>query len=161
LSGLRVAVFVVRAVVEGMRYDTPRIVVQAGRAFDLIFDNPDVMPHNLVVVKPGTREQVGVAAAAMTPEARDSKGRTFVPDLGSVVAATKMLEAGQSETLKIPASALRTEGEYEYVCTFPGHWAMMWGKLIVTKDVDAYLKANPATPAAAAAAPHGSSGHNH
>ncbi|MFM1748827.1 MAG: hypothetical protein RLZZ188_2493 [Verrucomicrobiota bacterium] len=162
LSGLRVAVFVVRAVVEGMRYDTPRIVVQAGRAFDLIFDNPDVMPHNLVVVKPGTREQVGVAAAAMTPEARDSKGRTFVPDLGSVVAATKMLEAGQSETLKIPASALRTEGEYEYVCTFPGHWAMMWGKLIVTKDVDAYLKANPATPAAAAAAaPHGGSGHNH
>ena len=162
LSGLRVAVFVVRAVVEGMRYDTPRIVVQAGRAFDLIFDNPDVMPHNLVVVKPGTREQVGVAAAAMTPEARDSKGRTFVPDLGSVVAATKMLEAGQSETLKIPASALRTEGEYEYVCTFPGHWAMMWGKLIVTKDVDAYLKAHPATPAAAAAAaPHGGSGHNH
>ena len=100
---------------------------------------------------------VGVAAAALTPEARDSKGRTFVPDLGSVVAATKMLESGQSETLKIPASALRTEGEYEYVCTFPGHWAMMWGKLIVTKDVDAYLKANPARPAPA---PAGST-HNH
>ncbi len=157
LSGLRVAVFVVRAVVEGMRYDTPRIVVQAGRAFDLIFDNPDVMPHNLVIVKPGTREQVGTAAAAMTPETKDSKGRTFVPDLGSVVAATKMLENGQSETLKVSANLLRTEGEYEYVCTFPGHWMMMWGKLIVTKDVDAYLKANPATPAAAPAP----AGHNH
>ncbi|MFM8334551.1 MAG: plastocyanin/azurin family copper-binding protein, partial [Opitutaceae bacterium] len=157
LSGLRVAVFVVRSVVEGMRYDTPRIVVQAGRAFDLIFDNPDVMPHNLVIVKPGTREQVGTAAAAMTPEAKDSKGRTFVPDLGSVIAATKMLENGQSETLKIPANQLRTEGEYEYVCTFPGHWMMMWGKLIVTKDVDAYLKANPAAPAATPAP----AGHNH
>jgi len=157
LSGLRVAVFVVRSVVEGMRYDTPRIVVQAGRAFDLIFDNPDVMPHNLVIVKPGTREQVGTAAAAMTPEAKDSKGRTFVPDLGSVIAATKMLENGQSETLKVAANLLRTEGEYEYVCTFPGHWMMMWGKLIVTKDVDAYLKANPAAPAAAPAP----AGHNH
>jgi len=34
---------------------------------------------------------------------------------------------------------------------------MMWGKLIVTKDVDAYLKANPAAPAATPAP----AGHNH
>ena len=35
-------------------------------------------------------------------------------------------------------------GEYEFVCTYPGHYLIMWGKLIVTKDVDAYLQANPA-----------------
>jgi azurin len=34
-------------------------------------------------------------------------------------------------------------GDYEYVCTFPGHYVIMWGKLVVTKDVDAYLQANP------------------
>jgi len=28
----------------------------------------------------------------------------------------------------------------------------MWGQLVVTKDVDAYLKANPLTPAASPAA---------
>jgi azurin len=157
LAKLRVAVFVVRAVVEQMRYDTPRIVVEAGRTFEIIFDNPDVMPHNLVVVKPGTREKVGTAAMALTPDDRDSKGRAFVPNSSDVIAATKLLEPGQSESLRLPANALRTEGEYEYVCTFPGHWLIMWGKLIVTKNVDAYLKAHShaaASPPAAAPAPH-------
>ena len=42
-------------------------------------------------------------------------------------------------------------GKLEFVCTFPGHWAIMWGQLIVTKDVEAYLKANPLSPAAAPA----------
>jgi azurin len=52
-----------------------------------------------------------------------------------------MLEAGQKEALTVTAPA--QEGTYDYVCTFPGHWAVMQGKLIVTKDVDGYLKANP------------------
>jgi azurin len=118
------------------------------------------MPHNLVVVKPGTREKVGTAAMALTPDDRDSKGRAFVPNSNDIIAATKLLEPGQSESLRLPANALRTEGEYEYVCTFPGHWLIMWGKLIVTKNVDAYLKANPnAAPSPPAAAPAPT--HNH
>ncbi len=153
LKGLRVAVFVVRTVVEQMRYDTPRIVVEAGRAFEIIFDNPDVMPHNLVVVKPGTREKVGTAAMALTPDERDAQGRAFVPKGKDVIAATKLIEPGNSETLRIAANAIRTEGEYEYVCTFPGHWLIMYGKLVVTKNVDAYLKANPQLLAAATPTP--------
>ena len=51
-------------------------------------------------------------------------------------------------------AAIRTEGVYEYVCTFPGHWAVMFGQLVVTKDVEAYLKANPLAPAAAMPADH-------
>ena len=58
-----------------------------------------------------------------------------------MLGASRLLEPGQKETLKITAP--KKEGEYEYVCTFPGHWMIMWGKLIVTKDVDAYLSANP------------------
>jgi hypothetical protein len=81
----------------------------------------------------------------MTPEQRDARGRVFVPETSDVVAGTKLLETGQSESLRIPP--IRTEGIYEYVCTFPGHWVIMFGQIVVTKDVDAYLKANP--PAAA------------
>jgi hypothetical protein len=36
-----------------------------------------------------------------------------------------------------------TEGECEYLCTFPGHYQVMRGQLVVTKNVDEYLKANP------------------
>jgi hypothetical protein len=30
------------------------------------------------------------------------------------------------------------------VCTFPGHWTVMWGKLIVTDDIDAWLQGESA-----------------
>ena len=53
LKGLRVAVFVVNTVREQMRYDTPRLVVEAGKPFQIILENNDFMPHNLVVVSPG------------------------------------------------------------------------------------------------------------
>ena len=154
LSSLRVAVFIVRAVVEGMRYDTPRIVVQAGRPFEIIFENPDVMPHNLVVVKPGTRTKIGTAAMELAPEFTDRSGRAWVPESTEIVAATKLIEPGRNETLRIAATATQTEGTYEYVCTFPGHWLMMYGELIVTKDVDAYLRANPVANTLTAPAVH-------
>ncbi|MBU6327828.1 MAG: hypothetical protein KGQ89_09375, partial [Verrucomicrobia bacterium] len=44
-------------------------------------------------------------------------------------------------TLRVAAP--EKEGTYQYVCTFPGHWTIMKGELIVTKDVEAYLKAHP------------------
>ncbi len=154
LSGLRVATFIVRAVVEEMRFDTPRIVVQAGRPFEIIFENPDVMPHNLVIVKPDTRAKVGAETMMLAPEFTDRQGRAWVSESTDIIAATKLIEPGRSESLKIAANATRTEGVYEYVCTFPGHWTVMFGQLIVTKDVEAYLKANPAAPAAAPTAEH-------
>ena len=152
LTTLRVPVFVIRAVHEQMRYDVTRLVVPVGRAFEIIFENPDVMPHNLVVVNAGSREKVGLAAMELPAGHTDRQGRAWVTEDRAIIAATKLLEPGQSETLKL--TAIRNEGTYEYVCTFPGHWAIMWGQLIVTKDVEAYLKANPLTPAAPPPAAH-------
>ena len=47
--------------------------------------------------------------------------------------------------------------------TFPGHWLIMYGQLVVTKDVDAYLKQNPiaAKPAAASNAAPAHTQHTH
>ncbi|HEX4646286.1 MAG TPA: plastocyanin/azurin family copper-binding protein, partial [Verrucomicrobiae bacterium] len=144
LRGLRVSVFVIRTVREQMRYDTPRVVVEAGKPFEIIVENGDFMPHNLAIVKPGTREKVGAAAATMRPDDLDSQGRAYLPKTSDVLAATKLLDPGQRETLKLAAPD--TEGIHEYVCTFPGHFQSMWGQLVVTKDVDAYLQAHPEAP---------------
>jgi azurin/lysophospholipase L1-like esterase len=152
LRAVSVSVFVLHTVLEKMSYDTPRLVVEAGKPFEIILVNNDTMPHNLAVVNPGTHEKVGLASATMTPDKLDKEGRVYMPKSTDILAATKGVEPGQKETLKISAPA--KEGEYEYVCTFPGHFAIMWGKLIVTKDVDAYLAANPvAAPAGAGLAP--------
>jgi glucose/arabinose dehydrogenase/azurin/lysophospholipase L1-like esterase len=153
LARLRVPVFVIRSVVEEMRYDTPRIVAPAGKAIELIFENPDVMPHNLVVTQPGARQRVSLAALELPAEHIDRNGRAWVPESREIVAATKLLETGQSETLRL--RPIQDEGVYEYVCTFPGHWTVMYGQLVITKDVAAYLKANPsAQPAPTPAAAH-------
>ena len=142
LRDLRVNVFVVKAVREQLRFDTARLVVEAGKPFQIIFENPDAMPHNIVFVQPGTMQSVAESVQAQAPDKLDGKGRAYVPEKDPrVIAASKLLEAGQKETLDVTAPD--KEGSYEFVCTFPGHWAIMHGKLIVTKNVDAYLQANP------------------
>ena len=151
LKELGVAVFVVRTVREQMRYDLPRIVVEPGKPFEVILENDDFMPHNLAFVQPGTRESVANLAANMKPTQLDSQGRSYVPDSKDVMAATRLLEAGQRQTIKVTAPS--TPGEYEYVCTFPGHWTLMWGTLVVTPDVDGYLAAHPVVKTAAAPPP--------
>jgi azurin len=146
LRDLRVAVFVVGTVREQMRYDTPRLVVEAGKPFEITFANTDLMPHNLTIVTPGSRKRIGEAAMKMKPDQHDDAGRAFVPSDPAILAATKLLENGQRETLKLTAP--QSEGDYEYVCTYPDHWQVMWGRLVVTNDIDAYLRSHPDKPSA-------------
>jgi len=155
LRDLGVAVFVIKAVREQMRYDTPRLVVEAGKPFEIILVNDDFMQHNLVVVKPGTREKVGKAADVMPPDKLDDRGRAFMPKTTDIVSGTRLLDSSQKATL--PFSGLHEEGVFEYVCTYPNHWPSMWGQLVVTRDVDAYLAAHPEAKLPAAV----TTGHDH
>lgn len=138
LRELGVSVFVIKTLREQMRYDTAELVVEAGKPFEVIFENNDIMPHNVVFVLPGKHVEVGSAAQTM-PAKPDAKGYLYVPPHPAVLpkAYTHMLEPGQKERLQVTAP--KESGEYEFVCTFPGHWMIMWGKLVVSQDVDAYL----------------------
>ena len=115
------------------------------------------MPHNLVIVKPGSRPAVGAASMTMKPDELDNQGRPYIPQTGDVLAASKLIEPGQKTQLTYTAPT--KEGDYDYVCTFPGHWEAMWGRLVVTRDVDAYLQAHPDAAAAVPAA--SAAGHEH
>lgn len=160
LRGLGVSVYVIKTVREQMRYDTPRLVVEAGKPFEVIFENMDLMPHNIVFVEPGARQAIAEEVQTMKPDQVDKQGRPYVPQKGDkrIIEASHLIEPGQKETLKLTAP--KKEGDYEYVCTFPGHWVIMFGKLVVTKDVEAYIQAHPeSAPAAPAAAVHDHSAH--
>jgi len=159
LRALGVPGFVLHTVREKMRYDREQLVVEAGKPFEIALINDDFMAHNLAVVKPGTRAAVGALSAVMSPSQVDAQGRAFVPASSDVLAATRLVEPGRRATLKVPAIA--DEGRYEYVCTVPGHAMLMWGTLVVTKDVDAWLQQNPAGLPAHAPQPEQGHGHDH
>lgn len=140
LGGLGVKIIVLRTVYEQMLYDKRLIVVEAGKPVEFVFQNDDVMPHNLVIGAPGALEEIGLAAEKMPPEP-DARGLTYVPDSPKVLQATKLLQLG--EKAKLSFTAPTEPGDYCYVCTFPGHWRRMFGTLAVVNDVEAYLASHP------------------
>jgi azurin len=117
-------VHIIRTVPARMKYDREEIRVTAGESIRLIFENNDTMPHNLVLVTIGSREEVGRAADEMATQPRAwEKG--YVPESKKVLQATRLLKPGESEllTFNVPGKP----GKYEFVCTFPGHWRTMYG----------------------------------
>lgn len=143
LRAIGVSVFVVRTIPEQMLYDKSLIAVEVGKPVELILINDDAMPHNLAVVMPGAAEEIGQAAEKMAPEP-DAQGRLHVPDSPKVLYATRMVESGRQAKLSFTAPT--EAGDYQYVCTFPGHWRRMVGTLAVVKDVEAYLASRAAAP---------------
>ncbi|MCL4787356.1 MAG: c-type cytochrome [Verrucomicrobia bacterium] len=141
LRALGVSVIVIRTIPEQMQYDKSLIAVEAGKPVEIILINDDVMPHNLLVVAPGAAEEIGPAAENM-PAEPDAQGRLYVPDSPKVLHATRMVDPGQQARLSFTAPIV--PGDYQYVCTFPGHWRRMLGTLAVVLDVEAYLASHAA-----------------
>ena len=59
-----------------------------------------MMPHNLVIVQPGAREEVGTQAQTMSPTP-DRQGKAFIPKSKKIIASSKLIEPGQRETMKL------------------------------------------------------------
>ncbi len=124
---------VIEALPSKMLFDKEVINLPAGRPVTIVFNNPDEMPHNLVIIKEGTLEKVGKAADAMAME-RDGFEKNFVPAVPEVLYATPLLNPGESRSISFITPS--EPGEMVFVCTFPGHWSMMKGILkIVTTDM--------------------------
>jgi len=80
------------------------------------------MGHNWVLSK--TADMSGVVS--------DGIGAGFAnnhvkPGDARVIAHTKIVGGGQSDTITFPTSALTKGGAYSFFCTFPGHSALMKG----------------------------------
>ncbi|MDX1562961.1 MAG: azurin [Gammaproteobacteria bacterium] len=83
------------------------------------------MGHNWVLTKTSDYQAVALEGGA--------KGAPdyLVPDDARVLAATDTIGGGQETSVSFDPSILEVGGDYSYVCTFPGHFALMVGKLIV------------------------------
>lgn len=78
---------------------------------------PSAMSHNLAIVDLGT-DVDSFARASIT--ARDNE--YIAPEYeDQVIVTTAMLGDGETDTITFTVP--ETPGEYDYVCTFPGHFA--------------------------------------
>jgi len=118
----------VQAVPHQMQFSPTELRVKAGQPVRIIFENPDLMQHNLLVLAPGTIDAVGELADLMAT-APDGMAKQFVPASPHVLHATPLVEPKGRFELSFTAPV--APGRYPYVCTFPGHWRMMRGVLIV------------------------------
>jgi putative heme-binding domain-containing protein len=145
LADLGVRVVRIGTVYERMNYDKETIAVQAGKPVLFVLQNADVMPHNLVVAKPGSMQALGEIAEKLAQDAAFAK-RAFVPESPDVLVASTLLQPQASQ--KLSFNAPTEPGVYPYVCTYPGHWRRMYGAMYVVDDLEGYL-ADPAAYLAA------------
>lgn len=126
--------FNLKTVPQEMAFDQTVLKAKPGQTIEIKLKNMDQMPHNLVVVSPGSLEVFGptVDKFVTTP---DAEKMGYVPNSRYVLGATQMLNPNESDSIFI---TLPDEpGTYPFVCTFPGHWRFMQGKIIVEADASA------------------------
>lgn len=85
------------------------------------------MGHNWVLVP-----QDAVDSVAMAGMSAGLEGNYVPPADDRVVAATKIIGGGESDSVTFSLAALDAGTSYVYVCTFPGHWSIMRGTFTVT-----------------------------
>jgi azurin len=84
------------------------------------------MGHNVVIaassdVQPIATAGMNAGAAANYLPAGDKRA----------IAHTSLVGGGASTSATFPGNALKAGGDYAFFCSFPGHFALMKGKIVV------------------------------
>lgn len=114
-----------------MQFSAKTLEVTSGDQVTLSFKHIGQLPavamgHNVVILKAGT------SVPAFAGKCATAKDTGYIPQdaesKAAVVAHTKLLGGGESDTITFTAGE---PGAYPYICTFPGHFAIMQGVLTV------------------------------
>ena len=114
---------------DAMQFDLKEIKVKAGQEVKLTLTHSGklakaAMGHNWVLLQPG------VDVAAFGSKAAAARETEYIPksEEASIIAHTKLVGGGESDTIEFKAPK---KGTYTYICSFPGHYALMKGTFIV------------------------------
>lgn len=110
-----------------MKFNKDLLRVKAGEEVELTFKNVGDLPkesmgHNFIILAPG------VDVATFGAEAVGAADNDYIPktSLSSVIAHTKLLGPGEEDKITFTLE----KGVYTYICSFPGHFGVMQGKIV-------------------------------
>ena len=115
-----------------MSFNTKEIVIDKScKTFTVNLEHSgnlpkNVMGHNWVLSKKADMQAVstdGIAAGLDKNYLKDGDER--------VIAHTKVIGAGEKDSVTFDVSKLKAGEEYEFFCTFPGHNSMMKGAVVL------------------------------
>ena len=111
-----------------MKFDQNELRVFEGQKITLTLNHTgkmskEIMGHNFVLLKKETNLNDFAQKAMLARE------NEYIPDGNETIAYTKMIGGGESDTITFTAPE---KGSYTYICTFPGHYGLMRGVLIVS-----------------------------
>ena len=116
-----------------MQFDKKSFEVKAGQKVKLTLKHSGKMPkaamgHNIVILAKGVTAMA--FGAAVMPNG-GSAANDYIPtkNTDQMIAYSKMLGGGETQTIEFDAPA--EAGSYEFLCTFPGHFALMKGTMVV------------------------------
>ncbi|MFN7563788.1 MAG: plastocyanin/azurin family copper-binding protein, partial [Prosthecobacter sp.] len=112
----------------GLQFVQKQLLAKAGEKLTIRFKNPDVVPHNWLLAKPGSLQKLGEKVNLMITDPQGMQ-KHYVPDSGDVIAYTDM--TNPKAEFVIHLTAPKEKGDYPYLCTFPGHWMVMNGVMRV------------------------------
>lgn len=112
-----------------MKYDINSFSVKPGQPVRIILKNEESMPHNVVIVEPGSFPDRIIEDLATLYGSADASGLDYIPQTDTVLFHTAMINVDESTELLFFAP--ESEGVYPYLCTYPGHWATMNGVMEV------------------------------
>ena len=108
-----------------MKFDFGNITVDEGSwvRITLINEGIDIaMQHNIVFINYGTRKEIASQAISA------GSSMKYVPKNDNVIAASDLAMPGETVVLEFEAPS---KGNYEYLCTYPGHGEIMRGYFFV------------------------------
>ncbi len=112
----------------GLQFVQKELRVKAGERITLVFKNPDLVPHNWLLAKPGSLQKLGELCNLMITDPQ-GLARHYVPESDEALVWTDMVNPKGEFTIHFDAPA--EKGDYPYLCTFPGHWMVMNGVMKV------------------------------
>ena len=109
-----------------MRFNVTELTVKSGETINLTLVHTGSLPkvamgHNWVLLEKGT----DIRSFALS--AMKEKGNEYIPS-SNVIAATPLIGGGEETSITFTAPS---PGEYDFICSFPGHYGLMKGKLVV------------------------------